>query len=453
MTGAETLPDIPRVLTAVAEWSACVVYLAAVGRRAPWARLVAVCLGGLGALVAVQVVAGRLPLPLWAVGMASAVTVMLALTWRAGRLPLRAAGYLTARALVLAELVASLHWQLHCFFFPGSVLPTTPAQVGLVVLLYGAGFALAWALERRTFPWGTLADVGPREIAQAAAIALATFFMSNLSFLGTSTPFTGRLGPEVFYIRTLVDLCGLVALHAQQGQRLEAHARAEVRAVDGVLRAQHEQYLQSKRSIEAVQRTYHDLKHQIAVVRAEDDPARRQAHLDEIEHAIRGHGTYVRTGNQVLDVVLTTKKAMAVERGVELTCVADGSLLDFVSVVDICSVLGNALDNAVEAAGAVPAADERLVRLALFAQGDLVMVVVENRYHGHRRVEQGRFATTKADRARHGWGLKSIAHTAEKYDGSVTTHAADGWFTLRILLPRPTPAGAGRPGASAAVTP
>ncbi|QGQ18975.1 GHKL domain-containing protein [Cellulomonas sp. JZ18] len=437
MNPAETLPDIPRALTGLAEWSACVVYLLVVARRRPSARLAVTAGVALVLQVGVQVAAGLLPLRLWPVGMAAAVVVMLAFVHHAARLPLRASGYLTARALVLAELVASFHWQLHVFFFRADPVPDTPAQVGFAVLVHAAAYTGAWAVERRNVTRDSVVGVGTRDLLQAGAIALVTFAMSNVSFLSTSTPFSGRLGQEVFYIRTLVDLCGFVALHAQQGQRLEAHARAELGAIDAVLRSQHEQYLASKRSMDAVNRTYHDLKHQIQVIRAEADPARAHAHLDDLEASIRDHTAYVRTGNPVLDVLLTTKSRECAERGVELTCVADGALLSFMSAMDVATVIGNALDNAVEAACVVEPADERLIRMALFAQSDLVLLVVENRFAGERRVEDDRVATSKADRTRHGYGLKSIRHTAEKYDGSMTVRAADGWFTLRVLLPRP----------------
>jgi len=443
----DSLPDIPRVLTGLAQWCACLVYLFVLApRRGSRRRMVVAGALALPALVGMQLLAGEMPLVLWPLGMAASVVLMFAFVWLSTGASASDAGYVTARTLVLAEFVASLHWQLHCFFFAAAPAPTTPLQVSFVVLAYGVSFGGVHLVERRDFPQNAPLNVRARELLLSLAIAVATFVMSNLSFVSTTTPFSGRLGPEIFYIRTLVDLAGFVALYSQQSVRMETRALAELSAIDQVLRSQHEQYLQSKRSIDAVNRTYHDLKHQIAVIRAEGDPLRKRAYLDELETSIRDHESHYHTGNGVLDVILTSKDSLCAERGIELTAVADGAALGFMSVMDITALFGNALDNAIEATDAVEDPDKRLIRLALFVQSDLVMIVVENYFPGTLHVEHGELTTTKPDRQRHGYGLKSIRHTAEKYGGSMTFGVEDGWFRLRILVPMPDdPSGRGGP--------
>jgi hypothetical protein len=274
-------------------------------------------------------------------------------------------------------------------------------------------------------------------LAWAFAIALVTFFMSNISFLNSNTPFSGRLGSEIFYIRTLVDFCGFVALYAQQGQRLQHRARAEVRAIDEMLRRQHDQYLQSKRSIEIVNRKYHDLKHQIGVIRAEGDPQRRASYLKDLEASISGYAAQADTGNGVLDVILTTKSLECAERGIDLTYVVDGAAVEFMSAMDVSAVFGNALDNAIDGVMAVPDAERRLIKVAVYARDRFVLLTFENYFTGELRTEDGDIVTRRNDRSRHGYGLKSIRYTAEKYGGSMTVNAEDGWFVLRILVPIP----------------
>jgi hypothetical protein len=433
----ETLPDIPRVLTGVAEWAACLVYVLLRRHRLTPVRLAALVLVALGVQVAVQQLADQLPRSLWSLGMAAAVASMYGFILAAARVPARDAGYFAARALVLAELVAALHWQMHCFFFLPDGRPGTAWQVAFGVLVYGGGFVGAYLIEQRHFRPAQPLDASTRELASAAAIALVTFFMSNISFLNANTPFSGRLGGEIFYIRTLVDLCGFVALYAQRGQRLQHRARAEVAAIDGILRRQHEQYLQSKRSIEVVNRKYHDLKHQIGVIRAEVDPGRQASYLDDLEASISGYAAQADTGNGVLDVILTTKTSECAERGIDLTVVADGSLLDFMSAMDVSAVFGNALDNAIDGVLAVPDAEQRLIKVAVFARDRFVMITFENYFTGELRTEDGDIVTRRADRDLHGYGLKSIRYTAEKYGGSMTVNVEDRWFVLRILLPVP----------------
>lgn len=440
----ETLPDIPRALTGLAEWLACLVYILLRRRRWPRMRFAALAVVMLIVQIAVQEAADQLPLQLWTVGMAAAVLSMFAFILAAARVSARDAGYFTARALVLAELVAALHWQMHCFFFPDAGAELVwPGPATFFALVYAAAFGGACLIESRHFRPAQALDVTAGELSSAVAIALVTFFMSNVSFLNSNTPFSGRLGSEIFYIRTLVDLCGFVALYAQQGQRLQHRARAEVRAIDEMLRRQHEQYLQSKLSIEIVARQYHDLKHQIGVIRAEGDPGRRASYLDELEAQLSGHATQADTGNGVLDVILTAKSLECAQRGIALTYVVDGATVEFMSAMDVAAVFGNALDNAIDGVMAVPDPDRRLIKVAVYGRDRFVMLTFENYFTGELRTEDGDIVTRRSDRTRHGYGLKSIRYTAEKYGGSMTVSTEDNWFVLRILLPlpadRPTP--------------
>ena len=439
----DVLPDIPRELTGLAEWAACMIYVLLRQNRLRPTRLALLSAVALAVLVGVQVGAGMLPLGWWPVGMAASAACMYLFLYAATSAPVRDAGYFCARALVLAELVAALHWQIHCFFFllgdahPGDAGLGGPARVLTFAVVYVAAFAIAYLVEARHFRPSQPLDVTGRDLASAAAIALVTFGMSNLSFLNASTPFSGRLGFEIFYIRTLVDLCGFVALYAQQGQRLQQHAKGELKAIDEILRSQHQQYLQSKRSIERVNRKYHDLKHQVGVIRAEVDPRKQESYLDELEATIKDVESQSKTGSSVLDVILTTKHLECVERGVDLTCVADGSLLGFMTVMDVSALLGNALDNAIEGASRVEDPQKRLVKMALFARDDLVVMTFENYFDGEVRTEGGQIVTRRGDRDRHGYGLKSIRYTAEKYGGSMTVRTDGGWFVVRLLIPVP----------------
>ncbi|HEY0215580.1 MAG TPA: ATP-binding protein [Cellulomonas sp.] len=433
----ESLPDIPRALTGLAEWLACVVYVLLRRQRLPRAQVVVLAVVALAVQVGVQQGADLLPRQLWTLGMAAAVASMFTFIVTVARVSAREAGYFAARALVLAELVAALHWQIHCFFFLPDGRPGLGWQVAFFALVYVAGFTGAFLIETRHFRPMLPLQVTAGELSSAVAIALVTFFMSNISFLNSNTPFSGRLGLEIFYIRTLVDLCGFVALYAQQGQRLQHRANAEVRAIDEMLRRQHEQYLQSKRSIEIVNRKYHDLKHQIGVIRAEGDPGRRASYLDELEARIAGHATQADTGNGVLDVILTTKSLECAERGIDLTYVVDGAAVDFMSAMDVAAVFGNALDNAIDGVMRVPDPERRLIKVAVYPRDRFVLLTFENYFTGELRVEDGAIVTRRSDRTRHGYGLKSIRYTAEKYGGSMTVNAEDRWFVLRILVPVP----------------
>lgn len=432
----DALPDIPRAATALAEWAACMVYILHMRRRLPRVPTAFAMAAGLGVLWAVQQLAETMPLSLWVLGMALAAASMYVFIVLVADVSAKEAGDLTARAFVLAELVASLEWQLHVFFFDGDIDSAVPRL--MFVTVYSATFGFVWWLERKHFPKDLRLPIDHRALVSAVAVAIVTFLVSNLSFVSANTPFSGPLSYEVFYIRTLVDLCGFVVLFALRGQRLEIQRGAEVEAVSMILTHQQERYLQSKHDIEAVNRKYHDLKHYIHAIRAEADPDARATYVDQLEDSIRGYETStLNTGSSVLDTLVTSKMQQAERSQVTVTCVADGGAVAFMDPMDLVAVVGNAMDNAIEATAPLASADERLVRIAIYRQGEFAMLRFENAYQGHREFVDGIPRTTKPRTLHHGYGLKNMRETAARYGGSLTARAENGWFVVRILIPIP----------------
>jgi sensor histidine kinase regulating citrate/malate metabolism len=176
------------------------------------------------------------------------------------------------------------------------------------------------------------------------------------------------------------------------------------------------------------------------VLRVETDPRARERILADLEEAVAAYGAQVRTGNRVVDAVLVAKNMRARDEQVEVSFVVDGTLLDFMDPLDITAVLGNAVDNAIEAAARVPDVGRRSVRVAVFAQDDFVMIRVENPFAGTVQRSAGRIVSRKRG-AGHGYGLRNIEAAVERYGGSTSISHEDQWFSLRVLLPRVAPAG------------
>lgn len=426
------LAEIPRYLTAIAEWGACVVYIAISRRRfgaAPTALIAAL---GLAALLAVQLWAGTLSIGWWIPGMLVAAATMFALIHAGIDATARGSGFIAARAFVLAELAASGLWQIDRFY--SQQLDPYLQPMGALVV-YGLIFGVVALGEHRQFSRQERFDVGGAQLVGSVAIAVATFGISNLSFVSIDTPFSGRFGAEILYIRTLVDLSGFIALHVQLRVHNEAVARRDAEAMAQLLRSQHDQYEITRRSIDEVNRKHHDMKHHLDAIRSEQDPSTRARMLDDLEESIDLYGSVVRTGNHVLDAIVTAKLARARERGIEVSVVADGRLLDFMRPLELTSLVGNALDNAIEGTARLPGADQRMIRLAVFAHDDFTMVRVENTFDGVVLRDGDRIVTRQRERG-HGYGLRNIETAALAYNGTVSVSADDRWFSLRVLFPQ-----------------
>lgn len=434
------LPDIPRIYTALAEWLACLLYLLPMQRRLAGRAFALAAAGFLVFQAAFLQLTGGLATWLWVPCMVVAMGGMFLFVWQCGGAGAMDSCYLTVRAFVLAELMASCEWQIHCFLWPERVWSWQ--GICLIFTVYAVGFGLmAWLEWGRRWESEALEMTGG-EVFSALVIGVAVFAMSNASFLAVHSPFTLPLEGyswAIFNIRTMVDLGGVAILFAHHVMCRELRYRRELTAMEGVLRSQYLQYQQSKESVDLINRKYHDLKHIITALRTAPDAVLRERYLDELEADITSLEMQDKTGHPVLDTLLAGKRMVCQREGIALTCLVDGGLLEFVHVMDLCTIFGNALDNAIECQQKVAQRDKRMIHVTVKAQRQFALLRFENYCDQPLQLVHGQPVTTKSDRANHGLGLKSIRHTVGKYDGSVTLSSQGQWVELRILIPLPAP--------------
>ena len=428
------MPDIPRIYTAIAEWMACMLFILPVKKRFDNAKT--------GALMAVflivqsvfLMITGIVKIYFWIPCMIIAVLLMIGFIYGCCEISLRDAGYFGMIAFVAAEFMASIEWQVVCFFWDGTV-PAVAIQGVVLAAIYGCVAVILYKMLHMHLPKDGKMGISIKEYISGLVIAIAVFAVSNISFLTENTPFSGRYSFEIGNIRTLVDLGGIAILYAHLIQCCELRVRKELEAVQNVLQNQYVQYKQSRESIELINYKYHDLKHQIAVLRSEEDPKKREEFLNRMEEEIRQYEAQNKTGNKVLDTVLTTKSLYCAKHGITFTCVADGTLLDFMDVMDICSIFGNALDNAIECEVKIPEKEKRLIHVTVSKQKQFLILRFENYCEETLQYQEGTPVTTKKEKEFHGYGLKSIQYTVNKYEGAVSVNLEDNWFELKVLIP------------------
>lgn len=187
------------------------------------------------------------------------------------------------------------------------------------------------------------------------------------------------------------------------------------------------------RDEERIRSIYHDMKNHLLVLQTQaNHPQEISRSIQTLQEQISNFETYIRTGNEYLDIILRDKSQVARQKQIDFNAVIqleDGSFLD---PLDISTIFGNALDNALEASEALPR-ELRLITVKASRIRDMLVITVENNMLP--RSAEGR--TTKQDTFAHGFGLPNIRRAVEKYDGQCTVSAMDGSFVLKILLPIP----------------
>ncbi len=201
---------------------------------------------------------------------------------------------------------------------------------------------------------------------------------------------------------------------------------------------QKELYRMRQEDAQRVNMICHDLKKQVQALQFFSDAAEQRAYCDQILQTIQNYDARLETGNKVLDVLLSQKNLVCVQNDIELTCMADGKALDFIHVVDLSTIFGNALDNAMDSVLQLTDPEQKVISISARRNGPMLQIQVENYFDNPRLVlVDGLPATSKNSREGHGYGLKSIRRAVEKYHGTLEVSTEQHIFSLNILIPCP----------------
>ncbi len=343
-----------------------------------------------------------------------------------------------AYSFIFGSFIVSLTWQLCVFFVPLKI--KTSAQILISTVFFAVFYTALYLIERQHRVQLKEMQASFISCAETVFMAFLIYIVSSLSFASVEIPFTVSTYADAYTLRTMVYFGGVGLLYSQHALQCESFLGLERDTLQSTLNLQYENYKLSQEYVDMVNQKYHDLKHQISVLRSEFDSDLQSAYLDKMEQDIRIYETQNKTGNRFLDTILMTKSIHCQKAGIQLTCVADGAALDFMDVMDLSSLFGNALDNAIEAAGQLEDPRQRLIRVSVSRQKGFLCIWIENRCKETLTVAGGIPFTSQKDTRYHGFGIKSMKKTAEKYGGTASVHAENGWFELRVLFPCETDA-------------
>ena len=159
-----------------------------------------------------------------------------------------------------------------------------------------------------------------------------------------------------------------------------------------------------------------------------------QAYLAELEQDLSRVDPAVKTGNTMADAILNSKISLARSKGVPVRADARIPVKLSISDLDLCVILGNLFDNAIEASVKLPES-QRLIRLYMDMKGSQLYISFTNFAPGGKLKQAGgRFATTKG--SGHGFGLLRIDSVVKRLGGYLRRASEEGAFTTEILLPQ-----------------
>lgn len=197
-------------------------------------------------------------------------------------------------------------------------------------------------------------------------------------------------------------------------------------------------YAEVETMYKQMRRWRHDYRNHIAAMKAYAEDGNLEAikkYLDELDSDLSTVDTVIKTGNAMADAILNSKISLAKSKGIEVKATAYIPVALKISDLDLCVIVGNLFDNAIEASLALPE-EKRLIRVYMDMKETQLYISFTNFTAGKKLLKSnGLFSSTKRSGS-HGFGLISIDEVVNKYGGYLSRNSEDGAFTTEILLPQ-----------------
>lgn len=181
----------------------------------------------------------------------------------------------------------------------------------------------------------------------------------------------------------------------------------------------------------------HDYRNHIQTMKAYaavGDWAAICEYLEKLDTDLSAVDTVIKTGNKMTDAIINSKISLARAKNIPVKADADIPVALTISELDLCVIIGNLFDNAIEASLALPE-DRRMIRVYMDMKNTQLYMSFTNFTAGGKREKSGGiFKTTKGEG--HGFGLARIDDIVARYGGYLSRNSEDGAFTTEILLPQ-----------------
>lgn len=197
------------------------------------------------------------------------------------------------------------------------------------------------------------------------------------------------------------------------------------------LRQQYAYYQDKLKDEKRIRSIYHDMKNHLLVLEGNQGTETTRQMAQELRSQIADYENYTHTGNDFLDIIIRDKAEKAREKHIDFSAAINFSGVDFIEPLDISTLFGNGIDNAIEASEKLPE-EQRVILVKAGKIRNFISILIENNCSDEALTDGH---TSKADKFLHGFGISNMKKAAEKYGGTCTVAQKNEKFTLKVLLP------------------
>ncbi len=209
----------------------------------------------------------------------------------------------------------------------------------------------------------------------------------------------------------LLCLVCLLILFIRNGITVSGRYRQELQLMTQMIEQERKQYEMIRGNLDYINMKCHDIKHQLSRFQGR----LTESEINLLKEAVDLYDASVKTGNEVLDVVVYEMQMLCKEKDISFSCLADGRALTFLSRTHLYSLLHNALGNALEAAETVEEPDKRIISLTTEHLQDQLVIGISNYFSRQPVIEGSSLLTSKKDTAHHGLGIRSMQYITSLY--------------------------------------
>lgn len=244
----------------------------------------------------------------------------------------------------------------------------------------------------------------------------------------------------IFYYMLLVIFVGGYALgvgyflYSLIESRARIYRQAVARCETEYLRLQLDSLREDKEDEAEVKKMRHDLNKHLAVISslcAEGNYEEVRKYAEQLSHGAIRADSRILTGNQVADLVVASKRRACEEYGIDFAFTGTMQNLDAMAAPDICGLLANAYDNAIEACHAQK---KGYIRTEVRTTRNYTVIEIVNSVEKKVNIRGNSVVTTKKDKKAHGYGIEIMKQIAQRYSGSCTFGCDGKEFRLKIVL-------------------
>lgn len=265
----------------------------------------------------------------------------------------------------------------------------------------------------------------------ALAMLLVNVFMNAI----ISYQFTKNYDKVFLIVYTIYDtVCAIFVIAMLVISMTNASLKNELNTIQLLWEKDKKVYRIKKEKIDSVAILCHDLRHRLQALSARNINSEE---LKKLENELYLYEGVFKTGNEVMDIILSETEMYCKEHGIDFVYIGDGSMLNFISENDLYSLFDNILHNAIEATEKINDQEERFIYFSIKKKANLIYVLIENSFINESSIvfdDDGLPISSHENQKIHGYGMKSIKLITETYGGNININVDNNKFKINLIF-------------------